>query len=113
MLRNQTSTKHKSKKIHGLFEDSNRWVRCWNCDAPLDTHNSSLVGGTGNHFADIPIASEISDNDPRNRLATMDVVSLLGVAMKEGADGNPLPIYSPRGSNASGGCWRCGTNNLP
>jgi hypothetical protein len=61
------------KQRGGNFKDSYWWDKRWN----------------PNHSP-----SEISDNDPRNRIATIERVSVLGAILQNGADDLPLPIHS-------------------
>jgi hypothetical protein len=102
--------KPRSKKVFGSFEDSNRWIRCWNCNALLDTEgNRTLSGDTdGNIYSEVIIQNDIS-------VTGSIIMELTGntVLMKVDGGGNALPIYTPHTVTTPRGCWRCGTTNLP
>jgi hypothetical protein len=102
--------KPRSKKIFGSFEDSNRWIRCWNCDAPLDTQGNRVLSGSvsGNIYFDVVIPVEIYEGGPQSLEITGETV-----LPQLGPDGLPIPTYTPRQVTTPRGCWRCGTCNLP
>jgi hypothetical protein len=109
----RSNSRRRSQVIPGRFEDQNRWIRCWNCGFPIDTKRDNLESGNSYLFQDDPIPSEISDNDPRNRIITIDVIGELGVSMQIDGSGNSLPTETARIDIYTGGCPFCRTHNLP
>lgn len=80
----RTRNSESRTKRGGHFKDSSEWDKRWNPNrVGLEDNNSP---------------SEISDNDPRNSIATIDSISVLGAVMRNGADDLPLPIHSVKGS---------------
>jgi hypothetical protein len=64
----------------GFFTDSYQWNKRWNPKGfGLEDNNSP---------------SEIAEIDPRNRIATIERISVLGAILQNGADDLPLPIHS-------------------
>jgi hypothetical protein len=108
--------KKRSEELYGSFEDSGKYIKCWNCGSVIDvTRNISGIGNGVRH-EDFPIEDlDIrSSGEPKDIVLTMDTLNMEGVILENGADGNPITdYYTPRKSVALGGCWLCGTKNLP
>jgi len=116
-VRRDKIPKHKkSKKVFGSFEDSNRYIRCWNCGFINDLSRLALSGSNGISVRDFAIENQDVGNsgDENNISITMDQLDMEGVLIENGADSNPITdYYSPRMAVAVRGCAFCGCTNLP
>lgn len=108
--------KVRSKKLPGSFEDSGKYIKCWNCGSVLDVTRNISGTGSGVRYEDFPIEDldVRSSGEPKDITLTMDTLSMEGVILEDGADGSSITdYYTPRKAIAFGGCWLCGTKNLP
>lgn len=108
--------KPRSRKLHGAFEDSGKYIRCWNCKAILDTSHLTTGRGSGVTHEDFDFEdlNVVSSGDTDKILLTLDSISMEGVLLEKGADAASITdYYTPRKAVAIGGCWLCGTKNLP
>lgn len=98
------SERHKrSDRIYGAFEDSNRWIKCWNCGFVVDLANVSLGDGSGIVPTYIPDHGR-SVADELVRYASIDELTFVGACIVLSK------TYLPQ---ATAGCPFCGCKNLP
>jgi len=108
--------KLRSKKLPGSFEETGKFIKCWNCGSTIDTTRNISGSGHGVRHEDFPIEdlNVIGGGEPKDIVLTMDTLSMEGVILENGPDGNPITgYYTPRKSVAVSGCWLCGCRNLP
>jgi hypothetical protein len=107
--------KPRSKYVPGSFEDSNKYVRCWNCGFIIDLSTVEATGNTdGNVFTDFVIAQDTYEiQNPIMSELLVDMIGHESVLVNVDAQGLPIATYTPRESIAYRGCPLCGTTNLP
>jgi hypothetical protein len=108
--------KVRSKEVFGSFEDSGKYIRCWNCGFLVDTTRNISGRGSGKQYEDFsPSETEVNSSGDADKITlTIDTISMEGVILENGADGNPITdYYTPRKVVVYGGCPFCGTKNLP
>jgi hypothetical protein len=109
--------RHKrSQRLEGSFEDSGRWIRCWNCGFINDLSKLSLTGESGISVRDFSYENQdLADSgDPNNITLTLDQLDMEGVVLENGPDGSAVTdYYTPRIPVAVRGCAFCGCGNLP
>jgi hypothetical protein len=126
--------KHKrSEKLYGSYEDSNKYIKCWNCGFILDI--TRIITGDGNGVqpidatpsCSVPIQSPAISGGLGNTtvsyvspvfsesggLLTINEISADYVLLQEDGGGDPLPTITPRLPQAVQGCSFCGCKNLP
>ena len=100
--------------LPGSFEDSGKWVRCWNCgfivNVDRDLGNPEKAG----NFETVQILEAVSPvgsgNDPSIGL---DVLDQVGTCVKNlSGDIAPDSYYTPRVPQVSRGCPLCGCGNM-
>jgi hypothetical protein len=102
--------KHRrSVKLEGSFEDSNKWIKCWNCGFVNDMSKLSLSNESGISVQKIiTITNEGKKGDtgeyntPRTD-STLERINARDMAL-------PIAGYLPQ---ATRGCRMCGCTNLP
>ena len=113
--------------MYGSFEDSNRYIKCWNCGFIIDTNRLSAGDGSGIVVEDFDFEPDryVSDYEKYwhglesdltgvNYDITMDTPCSAGCILLNGPDGNVVTsFYTPRTAKAGSGCPFCGTRNLP
>jgi hypothetical protein len=113
----QKLPRHKrSQRLRGSFEDSNRWIKCWNCGFTIDLTKVSIGGRGGIEVRDFSYENQdiVDSGDPNNILLTLDTLNMEGVILEDGADGSAITdYYTPRIAVAVRGCPCCGCTNLP
>jgi hypothetical protein len=105
--------RHKrSERLDGSFEDSNKWIKCWNCGFVNDLTKVTLGEGSGIEVTEIVVPYDpYVSGDVR---ITLDTLTMVGVLLENGPDGNPITdYYTPRIAKAVRGCKMCGCQNLP
>jgi len=114
--RSKIERRKRTIRLPGDFEETNQFVRCWNCGYTVDL--STDVGSpdrTGNYETDavIPSQNVPGSGDQLTIMSTLETFNMVGVALELGADGNPITeYYTPRVASVSRGCPLCGINNL-
>lgn len=106
----------RSRQLAGSFEDSNRWIKCWNCGFVNDRERLTLSDRTGIEVQDFDYEdTEIrSSGDALKVVLTLDTLDMEGVILENGPDGTAITdYYSPRKPVAVRGCSFCGCTNLP
>ncbi len=118
----------KGKNLGGDNNDANRYFRCKQCGAIVDSRKATVGDGDGRDVKDY----EYEDPDKMLRFpsyimqkggyesgevnyATMITVSHVDHdhegLMENGMDGNPRPIRHDHYPVNVGGCWNCGSEN--
>lgn len=112
-VRSRLPREKRTIRIHGSFEDSGRYQRCWNCGFVVDM---TRIGGSGNGGAttvsySIPSMIESGKGDKVLSIA-MDTLNALGVLMENGPSGDPREVPEHVMSEIVAGCPSCGCSNL-
>ena len=104
--RNPLPRKPRSKYLQGSFEDSNRWISCWNCGFTIDREKLDCSGsGNGNVFSEVNVVSDLYEG-LHAAIISLDMLGYsFGVTSRKD--------YVPMKSQAIRGCPLCGTLNLP
>lgn len=110
------SRRHTSQ-VKGSFEDSGKYIKCWNCG---HINSSSLSGGTGdgrrakNFNPDL--RSPVCSGDPKLVTIKIDGYNMSGAIYNLELDGSKRKdYYEPRKATlntANLGCKFCGCRNL-
>jgi hypothetical protein len=106
-------------KLHGAFEDDNRWFYCWNCGFINNVDRNANFEGYGNEGIDFIPENPTPQEEyhdlgmmPDNTL-NMELVGEIGTVLKTGHDGTPvITYYTPRRVNNTKGCSLCGATNI-
>lgn len=100
--------------LPGSFEDSGKWVRCWNCgfivNVDRDLGNQESAGNYETDFYFEAVSPAGSGESP---IIVMDTLDQVGPCIVNGLDGDPVTdYYTPRMPQVSKGCPLCGCANL-
>jgi hypothetical protein len=106
--------KHKrSEKLYGSYEDSNKYIKCWNCGFILDITKVITGDGSGIQLTDATPSYVSPVFGGSEGLITINEISADYILLQEDGGGNPLPTSTPRLPQAVQGCSFCGCKNLP
>ena len=99
--------------IPGSFEDSGKWLRCWNCGFPVNV-DRDLGGSTdqsGNYETEVYLDAVSPAGSGDSPIIGMDTLGMVGPIIENGADDEPITdYYTPRIPLVSHGCPLCGAS---
>lgn len=109
--------KHRqSQRLPGSFEDSNRWIKCWNCGFVIDKDRLTKSDQMAFSITDYPFENtEVrASGDELNIILTQEGIDTVGAMIQNGPDGEPITdYYTPRICKPLNGCPFCNVVNLP
>jgi len=107
-------TRKRRINVPGSFEDKGKYIRCWNCGFIVDLDRDlGDPNRSGNYETDTIIESQPQTGSGSDTILGMDTLSMIGVLILNGLDGNPITdYYTPRIPLVSKGCPLCGCENL-
>ena len=112
-VRTRLPREKRTIRIHGAFEDSGKYQRCWNCGFIVDMTRLGGSGHGGDSTVSYAIASSIESGKGDKVLSIgMDTLSAQGVIMENGPAGTPRAVPEHVMSEIVGGCPSCGCSNL-
>lgn len=106
--------KRTSRRMKGSEEDKNRWIRCKNCNFPIDTSKVSMGDGSGITITDsIKTDSVRLSGEPKQTMMSIEKINTAGTMMIDNTGGDTTQyLYTPRLATATSGCPFCGCRNL-
>jgi len=106
-MRSKTPRHKRSERVPGSFEDSGKWIKCWNCGFTINLDRLKASSGSG-----IIIEDAYAYSDPPTMISLDTGADLPLILLKP--SGTPeTDYYTPRKSYSVAGCPFCGCTNLP
>jgi hypothetical protein len=108
------------RKVHGAFEDKDKYFKCWNCGSINSIERNIGFDGNGIFITDPTISSSVDTRLYPNK--TVDCYQIINIGtsglmelviLENGPDEEAIEIYyTPRQTESVKGCWFCGATNI-